>query len=143
MKNYGTHATNKKQNDMVILITGKSGAGKTHYAKTLTQELQINGVDVVMIDADEYRKERGTTKPEDFSDAGRTKNLIGAAKLAAEFEREGKTVVMAFIAPRRIWRATMRQYWQESRVVYIPGGDLWEGTTYEEPTDDELQIRRN
>ena len=125
---------------MVILVTGKAGAGKTHYAKALTEELQIDGVDVVMIDADEYR---GKTQNKDFSDAGRTKNLVGAAKLAAEFEREGKTVIMAFIAPRRVWRTTMRQYWKVSRIVYIPGGSLWENTVYEKPTDDELQIRRN
>ena len=125
---------------MVILITGKRGAGKTHYAKTLTGELQIDKIDVVMIDADEYREK---TQNKDFSDAGRMRNLVGAAKLAAEFERQGKVVIMAFIAPRRVWRTTMRQYWEESRIVYIPGGDLWEGTTYETPTDDELQIRRN
>ncbi len=48
---------------MVILITGKRGAGKTHYARTLTEELQIDKVDVVMIDADEYREK---TQNQDF-----------------------------------------------------------------------------
>jgi len=128
---------------MVILITGKAGAGKTHYAEYLTKELQMEGKEAVMIDGDEYRKEQGTTDPEHFTDAGRVKNLIGAAEVAVEQEKQGKIVVMAFIAPRRIWRTTMRKLWQESRVVYIPGGDLWENTTYEKPTDEELNIWRD
>ena len=122
---------------MIYLIIGKAGAGKTHYATALTEELQIEGQKAMMIDGDEYRGETDNT---DYSDEGRIKNLLGAAKMAADFEDEGYVVVMAFVAPRRLWRGMMRVYWQAIRVIYIPGGDLWENTTYEVPDDDELNL---
>lgn len=124
---------------MVILVTGKADAGKTHYANALADELQMQGKDVVVIDGDEYREEHGN---KDFSDAGRMRNLIGASELARQLEDEGKVVVMAFVSPRRAWRTMMRRYWKESRLVYIPGGNLWDETTYEIPTDEELNIWR-
>lgn len=127
---------------MVILITGKAGAGKTEYGTRLANELHLAGVKVSMIDGDEFRQQRGTTGREYFTDEERLKNLLGAAEVARDLECEGCTVVMAFIAPRTAWRDVMRSSFKESRVVYIPGGNLWEGTTYETPTDEELQIRR-
>ena len=48
---------------------------------------------------------------------------------------------MAFIAPHKEIRDEMRDMWQCSRVVYLPGGDLWEGTTYDIPTNTELGTR--
>lgn len=120
---------------MVYLITGKAGAGKTHYANALAEELKNEGKSVVVIDGDIFRKEQGN---DDFSDQGRVRNLLGAAKLAQEFEKNGAIVIMAFIAPKREWRELMRSYWKVSRMIYIPGGSLWEGTIYEKPTDDEL-----
>jgi adenylylsulfate kinase-like enzyme len=125
---------------MVILVTGKAGAGKTTYGKRLAEEYKAEGRKVIMIDADEFREERGTTKPEDFSDEGRISNLMEAAKLAAEFEKKGYIVILAFIAPKEEWRDMMRKLWEMSVVVYIPGGTLWPGTIYERPTFDELTL---
>ena len=120
---------------MVYLITGKAGAGKTHYAKELAKELQEEGYQVRMLDGDTFRKK---TKNKDFSDKGRIANLIKAARQAREDEWNGYIVICAFIAPRKEWRDMMRTFWLESRVIYIPGGSLWEGTIYEKPTDNEL-----
>ena len=122
---------------MIYLITGKAGAGKTHYATKLIEELQIDKEKVIMIDGDEYREK---TSNHDYSLAGRTKNLMGAATLAKDFEEEGYIVVMAFVAPNKELRNMMRTHWQASRTIYIPGGDLWEGTTYEIPDEDELDL---
>ena len=123
---------------MVILITGKAGAGKTHYADALVRELKTEGKEAVKIDGDDLRLEQGNTK---FDDTGRMRNLTYAAELAARYEKRGVIAVLSFIAPKREWRDMMRAKWKESRVVYIPGGYLWEGTEYEKPTDDELNIR--
>jgi adenylylsulfate kinase len=125
---------------MVILVTGKAGAGKTTYATRYAEELKAEGHRVVMIDGDEFREQRGTTKPEDFSDEGRISNLMDAAKMAAEFEEKGYIVILAFIAPKEEWRDMMRKLWKLSVVVYIPGGTLWPGTNYERPTFDELTL---
>lgn len=120
---------------MVILITGKKGSGKTTYATRLAEDLKKDGKSVEILDGDAYRYLHGN---EDYSDQGRIRNLMGAAEEAAKLEEEGNIVLLSFIAPRREWRDMMRAQWEESVVVYIPGGTLWEGTTYEMPTEDEL-----
>ena len=119
---------------MVYLITGKAGAGKTHYSKAFAKELEGEGYKVIVIDGDEFRDKK---KNQDFTDAGRIKNLIDAAILAKEFEEQKHIVLMSFIAPKKEWRDMMREYWQESKVIYLPGGTLWPGTTYDRPKEDE------
>jgi len=125
---------------MVILITGKAGAGKTHYASKLVEEYQEKHMPAMMVDGDSFRKEKNN---QEFTDAGRIKNLMDAAKSAAEYEKKHIVMALSFIAPKKKWRDMMRDKWKESRVVYIPGGTLWEGTTYEVPTEEEYNIRRN
>jgi len=119
---------------MVYLITGRANAGKTTYAIRLTEELASMGHRVLRLDGDDFRRDRDN---QDFSDAGRLKNLMEAAEAARKAELDGFIVVMAFIAPLREWRDMMRYQWITSRVIYIPGGNLWDGTKYEVPTNDE------
>ena len=90
---------------MVYLITGKAGAGKTHYAKAFAKEFKKKGVKAKMIDGDDFRKDSWNS---DYTDAGRIKNLRGAANLARLYEKKGYTVLVAFIAPRREWRTPSR-----------------------------------
>ena len=123
---------------MVYLITGKKDAGKTTYAKRLVQELVASGTQAAVLDGDEFRQE---TSNDDFTDEGRQRNLIGAAKVAAELEAQGNFVAVAFVAPRKAWREAMRLYWRESRVIYLPGGTLWPNTIYEVPDDEELNVK--
>ena len=126
---------------MVILITCKAGAGKTHYAEALAKELQgKEGYQVKMLDGDTFRKK---TKNKDFTDKGRIANLIKAARQAREWEWQGCVVIVAFIAPMKEWRNMMRRFWIKSRLIYMPGGTLWEGTIYETPTEDEFEIYNN
>ena len=125
---------------MVILITGKQGAGKTHYARELITELEATGFNVCWIDGDAWR---GEHKNDDYSEEGRKRNLLSAAQQAAEYERGGHYVVLSFIAPKRKWRDAMRKYWHESRLVYMPGGKLWEGTEYETPVENEFNREIN
>lgn len=129
---------------MVILITGKSGAGKSHYALEYIREKKMveesSRPTIAWIDGDMFRAELDN---QDYTDEGREKNLRNAAKRAAKLEQQGMVVVCSFIAPLKKWRDMMREYWQESLVVYIPGGSMWKGTVYENPDIDELMIRKN
>jgi adenylylsulfate kinase-like enzyme len=120
---------------MVYLITGKQGSGKTHYAEALASELEREGATVKHIDGDVWRSFH---QNQDYSDEGRITNLMSAAELAMKCEQQGMVVVMSFIAPKKEWRDRMRSHLKESKVIYIPGGSLWPGTTYEKPTDEEL-----
>ena len=120
---------------MVYLITGKSGAGKTHYAHAMAQDLLDKKISVQVIDGDAFRLEIGN---QDYSNSGRLKNLMAAARQAQHSERMGNVVIMAFIAPKKEWRDAMRDFWVDSRVIYLPGGSLWEGTEYEQPNEGEL-----
>lgn len=122
---------------MVYLITGKQGAGKTHYADEFARELKSEGMKVWRLDGDAFRAQN---ENHDYSDDGRMKNLMAAAKQAAEFESSGFIVVMSFIAPKREWREAMRTHWRHSCVIYVPGGKLWPGTEYERPKDIECSL---
>jgi len=125
---------------MVILITGKKGSGKTHYANTLLAELQSELYKAHWIDGDKFRAIKGNN---DYSDEGRIRNLMEAAKEAAEYEQAGYIVLCSFIAPKKKWRYRMRKLWECSRVVYIPGGTLWPGTKYEVPSEREMRTIYN
>jgi adenylylsulfate kinase-like enzyme len=119
----------------VILVTGKPSAGKSHYAFHLANELRSEGKLVRILDGDVFRHQ---TCNQDFTDAGRIRNLQGLAKAAAEGEWPGHVVIVAAVAPKREWRDMMRAQWKCSRLVYLPGGSLWEGTLYERPDDSEF-----
>ena len=123
---------------MVLLIVGKSGAGKTTHMKTLAKELRLSGVNVVDIDSDTVRNARGN---KDYSDEGRKKHLLELAHIAKISEGVGAVVLIACMAPRREWRDMMRLEWKQSRLTYLPGGTLWPGTEYEVPHEDEYVVR--
>lgn len=120
---------------MVILVTGKKGAGKTYYAQQLAAELRSEGKRVVVIDGDEVRRVQDN---HDYSDNGRKQNIIRMSYIARDVEAKGMVAIVAAVTPMRVYRDAMRSIWQESRTVYIPGGTLWEGTEYERPDESEF-----
>lgn len=120
---------------MVILIVGKSGAGKSTYAMRLAGELYRDGQPVVILDGDIERLRSGN---KDFSDEGRRKHLEDVSDQAAEIESRDVIVIVAVMAPTRELRNMMKHKWKQSRLIYLPGGSLWKGTTYERPGFDEL-----
>lgn len=121
---------------MVILITGKPSSGKSTMAFHLAQELRAEGKMVRILDSDVFRHQTGN---QDFTDAGRFRNLHGLAEMAALAEKTGFAVIVAAVAPKREWRNAMRAQWQPgSRLVYLPGGSLWPGTEYERPDESEF-----
>lgn len=119
---------------MVILVTGRHNAGKTHYAQALAKEYAIRQIPASVLDGDEVRAE---TNNRDFTNAGRIQHLEKITKMAAVFESHDIIAIVAVVAPKREWRDRMRIAWQDSRLVYIPGGTLWKDTEYEVPADDE------
>lgn len=122
---------------MVVLIVGKSGAGKTHYAKTLAKELMLAGVNAIVLDSDVVR---AASLNKDYSDEGRRKHLKNLAHIAKVCEGKGATVIVSCMAPKREFRDMMRAEWQQSRLVYLPGGSLWPGTEYEIPCNEEYHV---
>lgn len=125
---------------MVILITGRAGAGKSTYANKLAVELAREGKNLAVMDSE---LERQLDNNMDFSDEGRFKNLMKISDKAKDYENAGMIVIIAAIAPKREWRKIMRKKWKISRLVYIPGGKLWPGTEYERPDESEYEIKEN
>jgi adenylylsulfate kinase-like enzyme len=123
---------------MVFLITGKPGSGKSHYALRLSKDYNSKGNQVIWLDGDAFRNAHGNF---DFSDAGREDNLRLAADQAAEYESRGFIVICSFVSPKKEWRDMMRSYWDRSYLIYLPGGKLWAGTTYEIPDEEEWGLR--
>jgi adenylylsulfate kinase len=117
---------------MVIWITGRAAAGKTTLANKLKQVVNRP----VLIDGDEVRKQQNNS---DYSDEGRLNNIIEIASRAKEWESVGYTVIVACVSPTRILRDKARALFKESVLIYVPGGTLWPGTNYEEPTEDEIK----
>lgn len=115
---------------MVIWITGKKGAGKTAVAYKLARAYPQS----LVLDGDEMRQ----LFPEDFTDIGRANNIGRLAKWAAHLENEGYTAIVACISPRKEWRQAARALFTRSILIYLPGGKLWKGTTYEIPDEEEL-----
>jgi len=118
---------------MIIFITGKANSGKTTLAKRLRCQYPLFLKDVVILDGDNVRKHF----PTGFSDEEREEHIMRIAKFAALLEEQDKTVIIALVAPRKEWRQKARALFNKSELIYVTGGTLWKGTTYEEPDQEE------
>ena len=113
---------------MVIFVIGKSNSGKTTFGKKL-----IDVFDGVLLDGDDFRSKF----PIGYSDEERFENIMRIAKVASIIEEQGKLVVIAMMAPKAIWRQKARELFKESVLFLMPGGELWEGTDYELPKNEQ------
>jgi adenylylsulfate kinase len=120
---------------MVYWITGRKGAGKTPTAYKLATELLQHGGRVVLFDGDDVRRHF----PAGFTDRERRQHIMRIARFSALLEQQGFTVIVALVSPRKAWRQEARALFEESELIYVPGGTLWPGTTYEEPDEEELR----
>ena len=123
---------------MIHWITGRAGAGKTYHANRLAEQLRAEGKPVLILDGDEVRDK---IRDPGYADGARLEHIMMIAGIAEIAEAQGIEVIIALVSPKREWRNMARERFRESRLIYIPGGKLWPGTTYEEPTADELQHR--
>lgn len=124
---------------MIYLITGRADSGKTTYARNLSDRFWKNDIPNVVLDGDIVRGKF----PTGYSDEERYKHIMRIAKFASLLEDEGYIVIIAIVAPKKIWRDEARSMFSMSKVVYTPGGWLWKGTSYEEPDKTEQMIRKN
>ena len=117
---------------MVIWITGKAGSGKTTTAKSLASVINK----AVIIDAYEFRRQFADG---DFTDEGRRNSIMRIARVGAILEDQGFVPIIVCVSPTKSVRNEARQLFKESMIIYVPGGNLWKGTSYEEP--DSIEIR--
>jgi adenylylsulfate kinase-like enzyme len=91
---------------MIYWFTGQPGAGKTTLAQALQKELRRLGHVTVHLDGDLLRI---VTANQDFSMAGRMKNIRAAQALAARIHDDGAWVVAAFVSPFRSVREEFKK----------------------------------
>ena len=120
---------------MVYWITGRAKSGKSSYAEILKRELEKLGGKVLLLDGDDVRI---TFEDHSYNDDDRFSHIMKIAKFAKIAESQGFIVIIALVSPRKKWRVEARKLFQESILFYIPGGDLWEGTEFEEPDWEEI-----
>ena len=119
---------------MIIWITGRKGSYKTTTANVLASKYRKEGQAVLVLDGDNVRDHF----PCGFTDEDRRENIMRIAHIAAIAEKQNIIVICALISPRKRWRQEARKLFKESRLIYLDGGTLWKGTTYEEPDEEEL-----
>lgn len=127
---------------MVIWITGKSSSGKTVYGKRLKKLLDSLGGKVLLLDSDTVREQFNDDirSNSTVQDTNREENIMRIANYAALAEKQGFIVIVSIISPKKEWRMKARKLFDKSMLIYMPGGKLWEGTTYEEPDHEEMMI---
>lgn len=116
---------------MVVLVIGKANAGKT----TLGEKLRIVSGGV-HLDSDAIRK----IWPCGFEEKDREEHLLRMGKLGVLFEEQKKLVIISAMVPKKKWRNMMKNKFNQSYTIYLPYGELWEGTEYEEPSNDEISF---
>lgn len=119
---------------MVYWITGKKDSGKTTYAYNLKDTLELNGELTIILDGDEIRSQF----PIEYCELIRQKRTYNIAKLAVIFEKQGVIPIISLLSEKREWRVQCRAKFQESKLIYLPGGFCPEGVIYEEPDEKEL-----
>lgn len=120
---------------MVYWITGKSSSGKTVYSKRLKRQLEELGGKVLLLDGDVVRDQ---FNDKEYTDEGRLEHIMKIASFASIAEKQGFIVIIALLSPKKEWRMKARKLFDKSMIIFMPGGQLWEGTEYEEPDHEEM-----
>jgi hypothetical protein len=118
---------------MVYWITGKAKAGKTTFAKVLASHVRQKPV---ILDGDDVRLFFKCG----FSDNERYEHIMRIARIGALLEKQSFIIIVALVSPKKVWRQEARSLFRTSKLIFIPGGELWPGTEYEEPDSDENPI---
>lgn len=108
---------------MVYWIAGKSKSGKTTLAKKIANELNA-----IVLDGDDFR----TYFPAGFSNQERFEHIMRMAKTAALIEKQGFTVIVACVSPKKEWRQKAQSLFKECKEIILLGGEpMWDGLEFE------------
>jgi adenylylsulfate kinase len=100
----------------VIWLTGLSAAGKTTIAVKLLELFNDIHIRPEFLDGDEIRKLTGEYG---FDEASRIRHNLRVGQMAANFEKEGKIVVVALISPFAEIRNEIRNICNDFIEVYV------------------------
>lgn len=104
-------------------MTGLSGAGKTTIARQVKELLEKDGIAIVLVDGDEYRKT--LCKDLGFSKEDRQENIRRLGKAAFDFVQDGKVAIIAAINPYEAIRQELKNNYNAKTVwVQCPLDEL-------------------
>ena len=98
-------------------MTGMSGAGKTTLAMALKKRLQKKGLNIEIIDGDEYRKE--LCEDLGFSRKDREENIKRLSFVGKVLGRNNVICIMSAINPYNSTREEVKRKNLNSKMVYI------------------------
>jgi len=102
---------------MIILLTGLSGAGKTTLAGNVKIQLDALGIDVEIIDGDEYRSK--ICKDLSFSKADRMENIRRLGFIASKFSQRGIVTIVSAINPYDEIRQELAALYPNVKIVHV------------------------
>lgn len=82
-------------------------------ARALRRALEMRGHHVIHIDAEHWRQASGN---QDYSEAGRRRNIASAQQFAEAKSSEGSTVICSFVSPYKDMREDLKR---RARVTEI------------------------
>ncbi|WP_240420342.1 adenylyl-sulfate kinase [Paenibacillus periandrae] len=97
-----------KSNGFALWLTGLSGSGKTTLAKAISEELNIRGVRVELLDGDEVRQNLSSDLG--YTRDDRNTNIRRIGYITELLSRNGIGVVVATISPYRETREELKKY---------------------------------
>jgi adenylylsulfate kinase len=102
---------------MIIILTGLSGAGKTTLSAQTKNFLSGHGLDIEVIDGDEYRKAIG--KDLGFSKEDRMENIRRLAFIAGKFSARGIVTIISAINPYKESRDELISSYPDVLTVHV------------------------
>jgi len=100
-----------------VWLTGLSAAGKTSIAEELFKSLKVSGVNVALIDGDDFRAVFASELG--YSEEDREENQVRMGSLALLYAEVGVSTVVASISPCKATRAAIRKVYEEKGFRFV------------------------
>ena len=121
---------------MIYWLTGQPGAGKTTLARALRSALDARGHHTILVDAEHWRQLGGN---QDYSEAGRRRNIASAQQFAEEKSKAGATVICSFVSPYKDMRDDLKRRAQVVEIYVhtdqVRGREHFHVKDYQAPTE--------